>query len=266
MKNAWWIILISVIGGFLLFRSVFKVTPPPSTGQNVISAKGSFDVESQNVSYYEKVEGFLAKPSKVGTYPGVVMVHGERGLNDEVREKARSLASFGYSVLAVDLYNGVVANNPEEAKKQIGSLDQEVSILNMSAAAKYLRESQNAPKVASLGFGFGGGQSLKFSLSKEKLDATVIYYGNLLLEEKKLKPITWPVLGIYGERDTLVPVESARIFDKILTKIGTPHEVAIYQGVGNDFVNRSNTNNYSEKEANEAWMKTVQFLEDNLKS
>lgn len=265
MKKTWWIVLVLLVVGFFLYRSLFKASPSSSAGQKVASTKGSFEVKTQEVNYYEKVEGFLAKPSKMGIYPGVIMIHGDRGLNDNIREEARSLASFGYSVLAVDLYNGVVANTSEEAKNQIGSLDQEVSILNMSSATKYLRESENAPKVAVIGFGFGGGQSLKFSLSNEKLDATVIYYGNLLLEESKLKPITWPVLGIYGERDTLVPAESARIFDTVLTKIGTPHEIVIYQGVGNDFINSSNTNNYSEKEATEAWMKTVQFLEDNLK-
>jgi carboxymethylenebutenolidase len=264
MKKTWWIVLILVVIGFLWYKSVFKASQNSPTGQKVVSAKGTFEVETRKVNYFEKVEGFLAKPSKAGAYPGVVMIHDDRGLNDNIKEEAKSLASFGYSVLAVDLYNGVVAQTPEEAKKQIGSLDQEVSILNMSSAAKFLKENEKATKIASLGFGFGGGQSLKFSLSKEKLDATVIFYGNLLLEEKKLKPITWPVLGIFAEKDKLVPVESARIFDTVLTKIGTPHEIAIYTGVGNDFLDPANSN-YSQKEAGEAWMKTVQFLEDNLK-
>ncbi|MFA6532677.1 MAG: dienelactone hydrolase family protein [Patescibacteria group bacterium] len=259
MKKVFWIILIVLLLGFIWYKSAFKVQ-----SNKVINEKGSYQVKSQDVVYFEKVKGFLAKPITVGAYPGVVMIHEKWGLNDNIRDLAKSLASYGYSVLAVDLYDGVEAKTPEEVQKKIGSLDQEKTILNMKAAVNYLKENEKSKKIASLGWGFGGEQSLKLSLSGEKLNATVMYYGNLLLEEKKLKPITWPILGVFGDKDVLVPVASAQIFDSVLTKLGTPHEVIIYPGIGNAFVNTSNEN-YAPKEAKESWMKTVQFLEKYLK-
>ena len=266
MNKFWWIILPLLILGGLWYRSLPKTLPKTAQVKNIniLNEKGPYEVKTQKVKYYELVEGFLATPEKAGAYPGVVMIHEWWGLNENIRDMARSLASFGYSVLAVDLYNGTVAKTPEEAKKQIGSLDQEKALLNMRAAADYLRKNEGTVKIASLGWCFGGGQSLKFSLSGEKLDATVIYYGDLLLEEKKLRPITWPVFGVFGDKDTAVPVESARIFDNVLTQLNTPHEIHIYPGVGHAFANPSG-DNYAPNETLDAWTKTVKFLEKNLK-
>lgn len=262
MNKTWWIILILLMLGGLWYGFAHK--PSPVQYVKMLSEKGSYAVETQKVKYYEQVEGFLAKPTKVGVYPGVVIIHDSWGLNDNIRDLAKLLSSFGYSVLAVDLYNSTIAKTAEEAQKQIGSLDQEKAILNMKSAVDYLRKNENAEKIASLGWGFGGGQSLKLSLSGEKLNATVIYYGDLLLEQRKLIPIKWPVFGVFGDRDTIVPVDAVRIFDTVLTGLNTPHEIQIYPGVGHAFTNPSDAN-YAPKEALDAWKKTVRFLEENLK-
>ncbi|MEK6983982.1 MAG: dienelactone hydrolase family protein [Nanoarchaeota archaeon] len=50
-----------------------------------------------------------------------------------------------------------------------------------------------------MGWCFGGGVSLQLALN-EKLAATVIYYVNSETNKEKLKVITWPVLGIFGEK------------------------------------------------------------------
>lgn len=266
LKKIWWVILVFIVLGVLFCRpslkTVFKA--PQVSNSKIFSEKGTYEVTTQKVKYYEQVEGFLAKPVKEGVYPGVVMIHEQWGANDNIDDMAKLLASYGYSVLVADLFNGAVTKTPEDAQKLVGSLDQEKAILNLRVAADYLRKNESAPKIASLGWDFGGSQSLKLSLSGEKLNATIIYYGNLLLEAKKLRPITWPVLGIFGDKDVLVPVESARIFDNVLTKLNIPHEIQIYPGVGHGFANPSDTN-YTPKETLDAWTKTVQFLEKNLK-
>lgn len=267
MKKVLLIILILLVLGGLWYGFIYKAPLKTPLTQNVKTpnGKGSYEVKTQKVEYYEQVEGFLAKPTETGLYPGAVMIHERWGLNDDIVDMAKLLASFGYSVLAVDLYNGAVARTPEEAQKQVGSLDQEKAILNMRSAVNYLKIKEGALKIASLGWGFGGGQSLKLSLSGEKLDATVIYFGDLLLEQKKLQPITWPVFGVFGDKDVVVPVESVRVFDAVLTRLNTPHEIHIYPGVGHDFINPSGMSD-APKETLDAWGKTVQFLEKNLKN
>jgi len=63
---------------------------------------------------------------------------------------AKALATYGYSVLAVDLYDGVVTNDAKQAAKLMQSFDQNRGIDNLKAADHYLRTVRIAPKVASL--------------------------------------------------------------------------------------------------------------------
>jgi carboxymethylenebutenolidase len=192
------------------------------------------------------------------------MIHEWWGLNDHIKRTARELASEGYVVLAVDLYNGEVTADPDRARELSSSLDQDEAIQNMKSAITYLKTRENITKIASLGWCFGGGQSLQLALSGERLDATIIYYGNLITEESRLSSIKWPILGIFGEEDTAIPVETVKEFKSILGRLGIENEIYIYPGVGHAFANPTGTN-YSPNEAEDAWKKTLIFLSKHLK-
>ncbi len=260
MKRGIQILLISI----LLLASCAPV-PPSEPGKvvDMLNGKGPYEIVTEDVSYFEDVNGFLARPKEAGSYPGIVMIHEWWGLNDNIKEMARSLASQGYVVLAVDMYNGEVAADSTRAQQLSSSFDQEKGTQNMKSAIAYLKTNFNVPKIAALGWCFGGGQSMQLALN-EKLDATVIYYGRLVTEEDKLSVITWPVLGIFGDKDTAIPVESARAFDAALDNLGIENEIYIYPGVGHAFANPSGAN-YAPTETKDAWEKTVKFLNKHLK-
>ena len=118
-------------------------------------------------------------------------------------------------------------------------------------------------RAESLGWCFGGGQSLQLAVN-EPLDATVIYYGNLVTDEKQLLKIGWPVLGIFGDKDTSIPVSSVNEFDASLDKLKITNEIYIYPGVGHAFANPSGMN-YAPEQTRDAWEKTLAFLDKNLK-
>jgi len=206
--------------------------------------------------------GYYARPDDELPHPGVILIHEWWGLNENIKEAARTLASEGYHVLAVNLF-GSVATTPEQARAQTSGLDQEEALANMNAAYDYLK-ARGATKMASYGWCFGGGQSMQFSLSGRALDATVIYYGNLVTDEARLRSIRWPVLGIFGDQDTSVTPESARAFDAALSNLGIEHEVKIYEGVGHAFANPSGAN-YAPGETRDAWERTLTFLGTNLR-
>jgi len=224
--------------------------------------EGQYEVSFSDVNYFDGAKGFFAEPKTQGNYPGVIMIHEWWGLNDNIKDTAKLLASEGYIVLAVDLYDGKVAQNQTEARQYTSSLNQTKAIENMKAAKEYLR-SKNAQKIASLGWCFGGGQSLQFSLNDE-VDATVIYYGRLTDDKTQLSNIKWPVLGIFGEEDTGIPVASVNAFDAALDSLNIENEIYIYPGVGHAFANPSGMN-YAAEETKDAWDKTLAFLEKNLR-
>ena len=124
------------------------------------------------------------------------MIHEWWGLNENIKYMAKLLAKQGYRVLAIDLYSGQVAADSDTAKKLSGAVREnpDKAVEKMKLAVDYLK--QKSKKVASLGWCFGGQQSLNISLA-EKLDATVIYYGHLTDDTEKLSKLQGPVLGIF---------------------------------------------------------------------
>lgn len=175
----------------------------------------------------------------------------------------KHLLKKGYIVLAVDLLGGV-AEDQDGARALTAKFDAQTGVENMRAAAAYLRKN-GASKIASLGWCFGGKQSVELAISGEKLDATVVYYGgNMATSTQKLAPIKWPVLGIFGDQDKVIPLTMVNDFKTSLTQLGISNEIYVYPGVGHAFANPSGAN-YAPKETMDAWEKTLVFLEKNLK-
>jgi len=247
--------------------SVTNVSKLSST----VNMGNSVNLQNKTVEYFPDSQGYLVYPvssnDTVGKkLPAVVMIHEWWGLNENIKNMANLLAKQGFVVLAADLYKGEVANNPERAMElvQIVRNNQNNSINNLQSAVKYLSLLPNvdSSKIASLGWCFGGGQSLQLALNSQDhpLAATILYYGTPLVTDKALlSKIKWPVLGIFGDKDQSIPIEEINQFGNSLNQSGITNNIHIYKGVGHAFANPSG-DNYAPKETEDAWQKTLSFL------
>lgn len=231
---------------------------------------GNVGLENKTVRYFEDAQGYLVYPvsstDSQGKLPAVVMIHEWWGLNQNIKDMANLLAKQGFVVLAADLYHGNVTDNPQVAMDlvQIARNDQNSSVANLQAAVKYLSLAPNvdSTKIASLGWCFGGGQSLQLALNSQEhpLAATILYYGTPLVTDKEsLAKIKWPVLGIFGDNDQAIPLPEINQFRTSLNQSGITNEIEIYKGVGHAFANPSG-DNYAPKETADAWERTLSFL------
>lgn len=225
---------------------------------------GNYKIISENVKYSGDITGYLTKPVSKGEYPGIIMIHEWWGLNDNIKEMADKLASHGYVVLAVDLYDGTVATTAEQARELITQYDSAYGLDNMNSAISFLNENYPSEKIGSIGWCFGGGQSLNLALGNSEMDATVIYYGSLVTDQDKLSAINWPLLGIFAELDQGITVDTVNKFEQTLNDLEIPNEVHIYPGVNHAFANPSG-DRYAPSESKDAWNKTISFLDSALK-
>jgi carboxymethylenebutenolidase len=234
-------------------------------------------IENKTVNYFDNTKGYLVYPSSSSSsysqnqsnnqkLPAVVMIHENKGLNNYIKDSANILAKHGFIVLAVDLFNGETTTDQNRAGELTSKIRENPSVAmeNMKSAVRYLSSIPNvdASRIASLGWCFGGGQSLQLALNSQghPLAATVIYYGvSLTNDTKALSNIKWPVLGIFGDKDRAIPVNTIKQFQKTLNETGIINEIYIYHGVGHAFANPSNTG-YAPKETADAWKKTLGFL------
>jgi len=135
----------------------------------------------------------------------------------------------------------------------------------MSTAVTYLEENYFPPSIGSIGWCFGGGQSLHLALTNPDMDATVIYYGQLVTDTEELSKINWPILGIFAGLDTGITPETVNEFETSLNEIGVENNITIYPDVNHAFANPSG-DRYAPDEAMDAWNKTLEFFEKNLRS
>ena len=230
-------------------------------------------LHNSSVSYYENnTTGYLVYPELANNtqqqqelMPAVIIIHEWFGLNEHIKNQADILAQEGYVVLAVDLYRGEVATDSNRAMELSSSVrnDPASAIDNLQSAVNYIKslEIVDGSRIASLGWCFGGDWSLQLALnsSENPLAATVIYYGRPVTDTASLSSIGWPILGIFGDQDQSIPVESVKQFASALNASGVTNEIYLYEGVGHAFANPSR-DNYAPKETTDAWQKTIGFL------
>ena len=248
---------------------------------NLDNSNLGVNLENRTVNYFDQASGYLVYPAltkenkdsnnKNDTLPAVIMIHENKGLNDNIKKMANLLARNGYVVLAVDLFKGEVTtdrNRSSELSQYVRD-NQDIATANLKSAVKYLSSlpNVNPEKIVSLGWCFGGGESLQLALNSQDhpLAATIVYYGRLLTDNASVANIKWPVLGIFGDQDKSISVDSVKAFEMALNSNGIPNEIYIYKGVGHAFANPSGEN-YAPKETQDAWQKTLAFLEKHVGS
>lgn len=243
---------------------------PVPTG--IIAESPDVEVVGEMVEYAnldgEMVSGYISRPAGVEeALPGVILIHEWWGLNDNIKAMTDKMAAEGYVALAVDLYKGDSADNPDDAMKLVQRAIASSSELenNLQQAYDYLKNQADAPKIASMGWCFGGLWSLNTALLlPTELDATVIYYGgNITTDSEKLATLEMPILGIFGELDQNPSVELVREFEQVLQSLDKDVEIHIYENADHAFANSSG-NRYNPEAAQDAWQKTTEFLSRHL--
>jgi carboxymethylenebutenolidase len=236
----------------------------------IASAVLAAGVNTEKVSYRsgdETVSGYLARPTTAGRHPALIVIHEWWGLNDWVRGKARDFAGHGYVALAVDLYRGKVATDPDTAHQLMRGMPEDRAIRDLKAAYAYLasRPDVDPAKIGSIGWCMGGGYSLAAAIAEPKLAATVIYYGRLVTDEAEIKAIHAPLLGNFGADDKGITPDSVRAFEEQAKKAGVVADFKIYAGCGHAFASSSDPKIYKAEAAKDADARADAWLAKYLK-
>jgi carboxymethylenebutenolidase len=227
-------------------------------------------VKTQDVTFPsgpETITGYLAVPDSPGKHPGMVVLHEDYGLTDWVKSQTRRLAENGYAAIAVDLYHGKIAYDPEYAYNLTMSVAPERAVRDMEAALHFLaaREDVNKEKIGSIGWSAGGKWSLLLAENDLFLAACVMNYAPLPGDPAQLQNIRAPVLAIFGADDRGTPPEDVETFESAMQSAHKSIEIKVYPGASHSFENPENQLGYREGAAEDAWQRTVTFLDQHLK-
>jgi carboxymethylenebutenolidase len=216
----------------------------------------------------EEVQGHLALPEGKGPFPGLVVIHEWWGQNAWAREKADAFAAKGYAALAVDLYRGQVADDPDTAHQLSRALPSDRAVRDLRAAFAYLagRKDVDPKRIGVVGWCMGGGLALDLAGAEPRVAAAVVYYGRLPTEPATIAKLGAPVLGSFGAEDKGIPPDAVKAFEEKARKAGVKVDVKVYPGAGHAFASSPTGKAYVAEAARDADARTDAFLARTLKA
>jgi carboxymethylenebutenolidase len=230
---------------------------------------------THNVTYEGKagpVSGYLVRPMKAGQYPGLIVIHENRGLDDHVRDVARRFAKEGYVALAPDFLSrqgGTMKANPKGGGlPNIRELAPSQGVVeDAEAGIRYLRVLPDVrrDRMGVVGFCWGGGMAFITATQIPQLKAVVVYYGASPSPLELVKDIQAPVLANYGEKDPNIN-KGIPDTEAAMKKYNKVYDYKIYPGAQHAFNNDTNPERYNAQAAKEAWERTMEFFKKNLKT
>ena len=190
------------------------------------------------------------------------VVHEWWGLNDQVKQESEHL--FGelenVNVMALDLYDGKVTDDPDEAGKYMRAVTQERCEAIINGA---LARVGDVAKVATIGWCFGGGWSLRSSiLAGERGAGCVMYYGMPVEKADEIAPLEADVLGIFAKQDGWINEKVITPFEGLARATGKKLTVHWFDAE-HAFANPSSPR-YNETAAQEANGLALAFLKERL--
>jgi carboxymethylenebutenolidase len=190
------------------------------------------------------------------------VIHEWWGLNDHIRQEAERLfdAIGNVNVMALDLYDGNVATTREDAGKFIKMVTDERAKAIINGALAYTGKDA---KVATIGWCFGGGWSLKSSvLAGDQGIGCVMYYGMPVQKADQLVGLKAEVLGLFAEKDGWITPEVVNNFEAIMKATGKTVTTKQFDAE-HAFANPSSPR-YNESAAQEANAMALKFLKEKL--
>lgn len=207
-------------------------------------------------------QAYLLKTKKA-TNKFLFVVHEWYGLNDHIKEEAEHYfaALTDVNVMALDLYDGQIADNQDDAAKFMQAVKQERAEAIIKGA---IADAGANASIATIGWCFGGGWSLRSSiLAGDQGAGCVMYYGMPVEKADELLPLKAEVLGLFARQDGWITPDVANHFEALCKATGKTVSIHQYDAK-HAFANPSSPR-YNEAAAQEANAKAMAFLKDKLK-
>jgi carboxymethylenebutenolidase len=254
----------------------FAAAVLPVTAQSVIKTD-SVGLTAGEVSITvngQKVPVYRAQPEGKTNLPVVLVVAEIFGVHEYIADVARRFAKLGYLALAPELF--VRQGNPtsypsiaELQKEVIAKVPDEQVMRDLDAVVGWARDNGGSTdKLGITGFCWGGRVAWLYAAHNPKVKAGVAWYGRLVGDKTALTPahpvdiavnLTAPVLGLYGAKDSGIPLNSVEKMKGALAESGSKSDFVIYPNSGHAF-HADYRPSYVEADAKDGWNRCIAWF------
>jgi carboxymethylenebutenolidase len=237
---------------------------------------GAFKVP---VGHSTEMPLWAAWPKKgAGKSPVIVVIHEIFGVHEYIKDICRRLALEGWYAVAPDLFfrHGdatKIADIDTLRKNIVSKVSQKEVLSDLDATIKWAgtQEGADASRVGMTGFCWGGTTTWMYAAYNPAIKAGVAWYGRLIGDKTPLIPqfpvdigasLKVPVLGLYGDKDSGIPLSTVEHMKKELAKGLSGSKFIVYEGAQHAF-HADYRPSYDEKSAKAAWDELVKWFKNN---
>jgi carboxymethylenebutenolidase len=233
-----------------------------SSGDHVIVING------QDVPVYR------AQPEGKINPPVILVISEIFGVHEYIKDVARRFAKQGYMALAPDLFVRAgdatrEANVADLMKNIVGNTPDAQVMSDLDTVVTWARQrGGDTERLGITGFCWGGRITWLYAGHNPKVKAGVAWYGRLVGEATANAPkhpadiaqnLKTPVLGLYGARDTGIPLESVDTMRAALAKGNSESEFHIYENSGHAF-HADYRPSFNEADARDGWRRALDWF------
>jgi carboxymethylenebutenolidase len=122
---------------------------------------------------------YTSLPESGGPVPGVVVVHGQSGLESFIKDTTHMLALQGYAAVAPNLYHRDGPDCKDDNPARKARLRDGTIINDITAATQFLKNHRriDGARLGIVGFCMGGRIVYLMSAASRDLKAGVMFYG-----------------------------------------------------------------------------------------
>jgi carboxymethylenebutenolidase len=198
----------------------------------------------------QAVPVYRAQPAGKRNLPVILVISEIFGVHEHIADVARRFAKQGYMALAPELF--VRQGDPRKAAS-IAELQKEIIAKTPDAqvmadldavVAWAAKNGGDTERLGITGFCWGGRITWLYSAHNPKVKAGVAWYGRLVGDATANTPrhpidiaptLKTPVLGLYGGKDTGIPLESVEKMKAALAKGPSKSVIHVYPDAGHAF-------------------------------
>ncbi|WP_138516775.1 dienelactone hydrolase family protein [Rhodoferax bucti] len=254
---------------------IMAQTAIKTSADGLIAGEQIYDVEGYTVPFY------YAAPAGGTDLPVVLVVQEIFGVHEYIADTCRRFAKAGYLAIAPDLYSrqGDASKYTDIGKllaEVVSKVPDEQVMADLDGALAWAADNGgNLKKLAITGFCWGGRITWLYAAHNKDVKAGVAWYGRLVGTPSELTPknpvdiaasLHAPVLGLYGGKDTGIPLDTVNEMKKALAAAGKKGNKAakasqfvVYPDAGHAF-HADYRPSYREKEAADGFKRALAWF------
>ena len=225
-----------------------------------------------------EIPAYRAMPATGSAFPVVLVVQEIFGVHEHIKDVCRRFAKEGYCAIAPELYarQGDVSKLTDyrEIFAQVVSKVPDAQVMSdLDAAVAWAAKTNigDPARVAVTGFCWGGRITWLYAAHNPRLKAGVAWYGRLSGQATELQPkypldvaadLKAPVLGLYGEKDSGIPLEDVEKMRAALAAAKQPSQVVVFPEAPHGF-HADYRPSYREAAARDGWAQCLAWFRRN---